>query len=91
MFSTFEYSVDLIYRDIIQRKKEDCTRLQQLGVTCLAGYTAGAIGTLVSNPADNIVSSLYNKKADSVVQVGAVFNNEFMLVDIQTSLLNCFD
>ncbi|XP_010690559.2 mitochondrial phosphate carrier protein 1, mitochondrial [Beta vulgaris subsp. vulgaris] len=68
MFSTFEHSVELIYRDIIQQRKEDCTRLQQLGVTCLAGYTAGAVGTLVSNPADVIVSSLYNKKADSIVQ-----------------------
>lgn len=69
MFSTFEHSVDLIYRDIIQKRKEDCTRLQQLGVTCLAGYAAGAVGTVVSNPADVIVSSLYNKKAKSVVQV----------------------
>lgn len=42
---------------------------QQLGVTCLAGYAAGAFGTLISNPADNIVSSLYNKKAENVLQV----------------------
>ncbi|CAO2814780.1 unnamed protein product [Amaranthus hypochondriacus] len=69
MFSTFEHSVDFIYRDIIQQRKEDCTRLQQLGVTCLAGYAAGAVGTLVSNPADVIMSSLFNKKGDSVIQV----------------------
>ncbi|OAY29056.1 mitochondrial phosphate carrier protein 1, mitochondrial [Manihot esculenta] len=68
MFSTFEHSVDLIYRDIIQRKKEDCSRVQQLGVTCLAGYVAGAVGTVISNPADNIVSSLYNKKAENMLQ-----------------------
>ncbi|XP_074275565.1 mitochondrial phosphate carrier protein 1, mitochondrial-like [Silene latifolia] len=68
MFTTFEYSADLIYRNIIQREKENCTRLQQLGVTCLAGYSAGAVGTVISNPADVIVSSLYNKKADSVIQ-----------------------
>ncbi|KAK9944419.1 hypothetical protein M0R45_009989 [Rubus argutus] len=68
MFTTFEHSVDLIYHKIIQRRKEDCSIAQQLGVTCLAGYAAGAIGTVVSNPADNIVSSLYNKKADSVMQ-----------------------
>lgn len=69
MFTTFEHSVDLIYDNIIQRRKEDCSIAQQLGATCLAGYAAGAIGTVVSNPADNIVSSLYNKKADSVMQV----------------------
>ncbi|XP_059654130.1 mitochondrial phosphate carrier protein 1, mitochondrial-like [Cornus florida] len=68
MFSTFEHSVDMIYRNVIQKRKEDCSRAQQLGVTCLAGYTAGAVGTIISNPADNIVSSLYNKKAETVLQ-----------------------
>ena len=72
MFSTFEHSVNFIYQNIIKRRKEDCSRTQQLGVTCLAGYTAGAVGTFVSNPADNIVSSLYNKKADNVLQVGSL-------------------
>ncbi|CAN0926977.1 Mitochondrial phosphate carrier protein 1, mitochondrial [Linum grandiflorum] len=68
MFSTFEHSVDLIYQHVVQRRKEDCTTLQQLGVTCLAGYTAGAVGTVISTPADNIVSSLYNGKAETVLQ-----------------------
>ncbi|XP_043707882.1 mitochondrial phosphate carrier protein 1, mitochondrial-like [Telopea speciosissima] len=68
MFSTFEHSVDLVYHKIIHRRKENCSRAQQLGVTCVAGYTAGAVGTLISNPADNIVASLYNKKADNVMQ-----------------------
>uniref|UniRef100_A0A6N2LKY9 Uncharacterized protein n=1 Tax=Salix viminalis TaxID=40686 RepID=A0A6N2LKY9_SALVM len=62
MFTTFEQSVDLIYSNVIQRRKEDCSRSQQLGVTCLAGYAAGAVGTVISNPADNVVTSLYNKK-----------------------------
>ncbi|CAN6688312.1 unnamed protein product [Malus baccata var. baccata] len=52
----------------IAGRKEDCSRAQQLGVTCLAAYAAGAVGTVVSNPADNIVSSLYNKKAANVMQ-----------------------
>ncbi|KAF9684726.1 hypothetical protein SADUNF_Sadunf04G0148400 [Salix dunnii] len=68
MFTTFEQSVDLIYSNIIQRRKEDCSRSQQLGVTCLAGYAAGAVGTVISNPADNVVTSLYNKKAENVLQ-----------------------
>lgn len=69
MFTTFEQSVDLIYSNVIQRRKEDCSRSQQLGVTCLAGYAAGAVGTVISNPADNVVTSLYNKKAENVLQV----------------------
>lgn len=66
MFSTFEHSVDLIYKKIVQKRKENCSRVQQIGVTCVAGYAAGAVGTIVSNPADNIVAALYNKKADNV-------------------------
>ncbi|KAJ9153267.1 hypothetical protein P3X46_026723 [Hevea brasiliensis] len=68
MFSTFEHSVDLIYENIVQRRKQDCSRVQQVSVTCLAGYVAGAVGTVISNPADNIVSSLYNKKAENMLQ-----------------------
>lgn len=68
MFTSFEHSVDLLYHNVIQKKKEDCSRAQQLGVTCIAGYTSGAIGTIISNPADNIVASLYNKKFNSVWQ-----------------------
>ncbi|CAD6223888.1 unnamed protein product [Miscanthus lutarioriparius] len=62
MFSSFEHTVDFLYQKVIQKKKEDCSTIQQLGATCLAGYISGAVGTVVSNPADNIVSSLYNKK-----------------------------
>ena len=40
-------------------------------MTCLAGYAAGSIGSLISNPADNVVSSLYNKKVDSLILVSS--------------------
>lgn len=68
MFSTFEHSVDLMYRKVVRRRKEDCSIAQQLGVTCLAGYASGSVGSIISNPADNIVASLYNKKANSLKQ-----------------------
>ncbi|EMS65823.1 hypothetical protein TRIUR3_15089 [Triticum urartu] len=67
MFSSFEHTVDFLYQKVIQKKKQDCSTAQQLGATCLAGYISGAVGTVVSNPADNIVSSLYNKKAKNVL------------------------
>ncbi|MED6194887.1 Mitochondrial phosphate carrier protein 1, mitochondrial [Stylosanthes scabra] len=67
MFSTFEHSVDFLYRNVAKRRKEDCSVAQQLGVTCIAGYAAGSVGSLISNPADNIVSALYNRKADSLM------------------------
>lgn len=68
MFTTFENTVELMYDKIIRRRKEDCSKSQQLAVTCLSGYTAGAVGTVISNPADNIVSSLYNKTSPTVMQ-----------------------
>jgi len=66
MFSTFEHTVDFLYSSVLKSRKEDCSKAKQLSVTCLAGYTAGAVGSLVSNPADNIVTSLYNRKADTL-------------------------
>lgn len=69
MFTTFEYSVDFIYRNILQTRRENCSRAQQLSVSCLAGFTSAAVGTVISNPADIIVSSLYNKKAETMMQV----------------------
>ncbi|XP_047322385.1 mitochondrial phosphate carrier protein 1, mitochondrial-like [Impatiens glandulifera] len=68
MFTTFEHAVDMIYRNGLHKSKEDCSKAQQLGVTCLASYTAGAVGTVISTPADNIVSSLYNGKSKTVLQ-----------------------
>lgn len=73
MFSTFEHSVDFLYRKVLQMRKEDCTKVQQLGVTCLAGYAAGFVGSIISNPADNIVAALNNKKANSLKQVISIF------------------
>ncbi|CAN1824922.1 Mitochondrial phosphate carrier protein 1, mitochondrial [Linum perenne] len=60
MFSTFEHSVDILYRKVMKARKEDCSKGWQLGITCMAGYAAGSVGSLVSNPADNLVTHLYN-------------------------------
>ncbi|KAL9272110.1 Mitochondrial phosphate carrier protein 1, mitochondrial-like protein [Drosera capensis] len=68
MFSTFEHTVDLVYHNMIQRRKEDCSKVQQLTVSFLAGYIAGSVGVVVSNPADNVVSSLYDNQASTIPQ-----------------------
>ncbi|KAK8963958.1 hypothetical protein KSP40_PGU000637 [Platanthera guangdongensis] len=57
------------------KKREECSRAQQLGITSVAGYISGAIGTVISTPADNIISSLYNKKSHNVVQGASVCGN----------------
>ena len=80
MFTTFEHSVDLLYSKVIKKRKEDCSMTQQLGVTCLAGYAAGSVGSLISNPADNIVASLYNRKADNLMLVFISLRLAFMIL-----------
>ena len=71
MFSTFEHSVDFLYSKVLQRSKNDCSRIQQLGVTCAAGYMAGITGTFISNPADNLITAINNDKGLTMVQVGS--------------------
>lgn len=68
MFSSFEHTVEFLYKRILQRQKSECSKGLQLGVTCVAGYLAGAIGIVVSNPADNVLSSLYNNKSQTLSQ-----------------------
>ncbi|CAA2968580.1 mitochondrial phosphate carrier 1, mitochondrial [Olea europaea subsp. europaea] len=58
----------------------------------LAGYAVGAVGTIISNPADNIVSSVYNKKSETVKQalhlseISQTFS-DILLVNLFRSLL----
>ncbi|KAL2610290.1 hypothetical protein R1flu_028863 [Riccia fluitans] len=68
LFSSFEHSVDFIYNRLLQRRKNECSRGVQLGVTCVAGYVSGVAGTIVSNPADNIITHMYNNKGTTFTQ-----------------------
>ncbi|CAK9253877.1 unnamed protein product [Sphagnum jensenii] len=68
MFSSFEHSVDFIYGRVLNRQKSECSMGTQLGVTCMAGYMSGVMGSIVSNPADNIVTALNNNKGITFLQ-----------------------
>ncbi|GLJ39195.1 hypothetical protein SUGI_0799060 [Cryptomeria japonica] len=68
MFSTFEHTAGFLYQNVLQKQKVECSIIQQLGITCAAGYMAGTAGTIVSTPADNIVACMYNKQADTVLE-----------------------
>ncbi|KAK4340710.1 hypothetical protein RND71_039211 [Anisodus tanguticus] len=59
-------TVNFLYKKLIQKRREDCSKAQQLTVTCLAGCAGGSVSSIISNPADNIVASLNNKKASSL-------------------------
>ncbi|XP_024383587.1 mitochondrial phosphate carrier protein 1, mitochondrial isoform X2 [Physcomitrium patens] len=68
MFSTFEHSVDFLYKNVLQRPKNDCSRIQQLGITCMAGYMSGVTGTIISNPADILITTVNKNRKLSMVQ-----------------------
>lgn len=55
-----EFCSRMISSCILNRRKEDCSQVQQFGVTFFAGCVAGAVGTKIPYHADEIASSLCN-------------------------------
>ena len=47
---------------MVPKPKSECSRTEQLGVSFLAGYIAGVLCAVVSQPADNLVSKLNAQK-----------------------------
>ena len=73
-FACFERTVEALYRYVVPKPREQCTKTEQLGVTFIAGYIAGIFCAIVSHPADTIVSKLNNEKGlslfDAIRRVG---------------------
>lgn len=67
-FACFERTVEALYRYVIPKPREQCSKSEQLGVTFIAGYIAGIFCAIVSHPADTIVSKLNNEKGLSLVE-----------------------
>lgn len=61
-FAAFERTVESIYKYLLSRPKSEYNKVQQLGVTFVAGYWAGIFCAVVSHPADTLVSKLNNVK-----------------------------
>ncbi|KAI3992372.1 hypothetical protein MKX01_030093 [Papaver californicum] len=75
-FTSFETIVENIYKHVTPKPKDECSKSMQLGVSFAGGYIAGVICSIVSHPADNLVSFLNNAKdatvADAVKKIGVV-------------------
>lgn len=61
-FGAFENTVNLLYTHVVPKPKSECSKTEQLGVSFLAGYIAGVLCAVVSQPADNLVSKLNAQK-----------------------------
>ncbi|XP_042459391.1 mitochondrial phosphate carrier protein 3, mitochondrial-like isoform X3 [Zingiber officinale] len=65
-FASFETIVEMIYKHVIPKPKEECSKPLQLAVSFAGGYMAGVLCAVVSHPADNLVSFLNNTKEATI-------------------------
>lgn len=68
-FACFERTVELLYKHVVPKPRDDCTKAEQLIVTFAAGYIAGVFCAIVSHPADTVVSKLNQAKGSTAIQV----------------------
>lgn len=53
-FACFERTVELLYKYVVPRPRQECSKGEQLLVTFAAGYIAGVFCAIVSHPADTV-------------------------------------
>ncbi|XP_048353817.1 phosphate carrier protein, mitochondrial-like [Sphaerodactylus townsendi] len=68
-FACFERTVEAIYKHLIPKPRDECTKMEQLGVTFVGGYIAGVFCAIVSHPADSVVSVLNKEKGSTATDV----------------------
>jgi len=68
-FACFEKTVETIYKYVVPKPRDQCSKQEQLVVTFAAGYIAGVFCAIVSHPADTIVSKLNQDSGSTAAQV----------------------
>lgn len=67
-FACFERTVEALYKYVVPKPRNDCSKSEQLVVTFAAGYIAGVFCAIVSHPADTVVSKLNNAAGSTPIQ-----------------------
>ncbi|GLH13481.1 Phosphate carrier protein, mitochondrial [Gryllus bimaculatus] len=70
-FACFERTLELLYKHVVPKPRDECTKTEQLLVTFAAGYIAGVFCALVSHPADTVVSKLNQSPGSSAFDVAS--------------------
>ncbi|KAJ8718710.1 hypothetical protein PYW08_002947 [Mythimna loreyi] len=65
-FASFEKVLELLYKTVSPKPRDQCTKNEQLVLTFTAGYIAGVLCAIVSHPSDTVVSKL-NKEPGSTI------------------------
>jgi solute carrier family 25 phosphate transporter 3 len=68
-FACFERTVELLYKHVVPKPRDQCSKSEQLVVTFIAGYIAGVFCAIVSHPADTVVSKLNQDSGASAVGI----------------------
>ena len=68
-FACFERTLELLYKYVVPKPRQECTKGEQLVVTFAAGYIAGVFCAIVSHPADSVVSKLNQERGASAIDV----------------------
>ncbi|XP_042317273.1 phosphate carrier protein, mitochondrial-like isoform X2 [Sceloporus undulatus] len=68
-FSCFERTVEALYKYVVPKPRDKCSKMEQLGVTFVGGYIAGIFCAIVSHPADSVVSVLNKEKGSTAIGV----------------------
>ena len=66
-FAAFERTIELMYNYVIPFPRESLGKPSQLAVTFTSGYIAGVLCTLVSHPADSVVSKLNSERGSTAL------------------------
>nr|XP_039264077.1 phosphate carrier protein, mitochondrial-like isoform X2 [Styela clava]XP_039264078.1 phosphate carrier protein, mitochondrial-like isoform X2 [Styela clava] len=64
-FSCFERTVEAMYKYVVPKPRDECSKPEQLVVTFVAGYIAGILCAIGSHPPDSVVSVLNNDAGSS--------------------------
>lgn len=68
-FACFERTVEALYKYVVPKPRDQCSKMEQLGVTFVGGYIAGIFCAVVSHPADSVVSVLNKEKGSTATDV----------------------
>ncbi|KAF3332489.1 mitochondrial phosphate carrier protein 3 [Carex littledalei] len=65
-FASFEAIVEAIYKHVVPKPKDQCSKPVQLAISFAGGYLAGVLCGVVSHPADNLVSFLNSRNGATI-------------------------
>uniref|UniRef100_A0A915D0H1 Phosphate carrier protein, mitochondrial n=1 Tax=Ditylenchus dipsaci TaxID=166011 RepID=A0A915D0H1_9BILA len=92
-FACFEKTVELLYKHVVRKPRELCSKPEQLVITFIAGYIAGLFCAIVSHPADTVVSKLnqggvWGGLVPRIIMIGTLTALQWLIYDSVKVMFN---